>query len=403
MNKSTYFTGQPVFTQLLSLIPKDFISILGSRYDANRYCKKFMSWDHLVTMLYAGFFQCTSLREVETGMRANGGRLRHLGLQSPPARSTLSDANKRRSVAFFGDLYQMLYKLYFSPDSGSIKKQDRLFIVDSTTISLFSEIMRGAGNSKANGKRKGGCKAHVLLDAENDLPAYVYLSEAKDHDLALLPKIDLPPGSTIVMDKAYINYGQFKSWTEKKVRWVTRPRNNTSYEIQGRNQLTEIGANEGVRSDATVVLGRPSNQRAYPLVKARIITFYDREKDREFEFITNDFDSEALEISSIYKRRWQIEMLFKRIKQRYPLKYFLGDNPNAVKIQIWCALICDLLVKIIQKQVNAKKQRKWSYANLSGMIKHHLMTYVNLVPFLMEPDKTFKVYRPPEEQLALFQ
>ena len=123
----------------------------------------------------------------------------------------------------------------------------------------------------------------------------------------------------------------------------------------------------------------------------------------EFEFITNDFDSEALEISSIYKRRWQIEMLFKRIKQRYPLKYFLGDNPNAVKIQIWCALICDLLVKIIQKQVNAKKQRKWSYANLSGMIKHHLMTYVNLVPFLMEPDKTFKVYRPPEEQLALFQ
>lgn len=402
MNKSKYFTGQPVFTQILSLIPREYISSLGNKYNANRYCKKFMAWDHLVTMLYAGFFQCTSLREVETGMLANGERLRHLGLKNSPARSTLSDANKRRSVDFFGDLYHKLYHLYFSPDSRSLKKEDRLFIVDSTTVSLFSEIMRGAGTYRINGKKKGGCKTHVLLDAENDLPAYVYLSEAKDHDLTFLPKIDLPSGSTIVMDKAYINYSQFKTWTDKKVRWVTRLRTKASYVRQSWNQVTETGAREGVRSDALAVLGRPSNQRVYPLINARIVTYYDKEKNREFEFITNDFDSEAFEIACIYKRRWQIEMLFKRIKQRYPLKYFLGDNPNAIKIQIWCALICDLLVKIVQKQVNSQRQRKWSYANLSGMIKHHLMTYVSLIPFLLEPDKTFKIFRPPEEQLVLF-
>jgi hypothetical protein len=402
MNKSKYFTGQPVFTQLLSLIPKEYISSLGNKYSANRYCKKFMAWDHLVTMLYAGFFQCTSLREVETGMLANGERLRHLGLQNSPARSTLSDANKRRSVDFFGDLYHMLYNLYFSPDSRPLKKEDKLFIVDSTTVSLFSEIMRGAGTTKINGKKKGGCKTHVLLDAENDLPAYVYMSEAKEHDLTFLPKIDLPSGSTIVMDKAYINYSQFQAWTANKVRWVTRLRNKSSYAIQSWNLVTELGAREGVRSDVIAVLGRPSNHKVSPLVKARIVTYYDNEKNREFEFITNDFDSEAFEIACIYKSRWQIEMLFKRIKQRYPLKYFLGDNPNAIKIQIWCALICDLLVKIVQKQVNSKRQRKWSYANLSGMIKHHLMTYVSLIPFLMEPDKTFKIYRPPEEQLTLF-
>ena len=149
-------------------------------------------------------------------------------------------------------------------------------------------------------------------------------------------------------------------------------------------------------------LGRPSNKKIIPLIKARIVEYYDSEMDRIFEFITDDFISPPEEIADLYKRRWQIETLFKRIKQRYPLKYFLGDNPNAIMIQIWTALICDMLVRIIQIAVNKNRIKPWSYSSIAGMIRHHLMSYFNLTEFLINPEKVLKSYNPPSPQLSLF-
>jgi len=395
-----FFTGQPVFSQLLNLIPEPMVRRLSKEMNADRYCKRFTSYDHVVTMLYAGFFQCTSLRELTTGLQANASRLNHLGLKHTPRRSTVSDANKRRDALFFERLYHQLYRHYFGlPDSR--KKEQRLFIIDSTTISLFTSIMQGAGGYAANGKKKGGAKAHMMIDAQHDLPAFIDITEAKEHDLSFLHKVQVPDNSIVVMDKAYVNHNRFSEWDKRGIRWVTRLKNKAVVHHICELQTDEASSSKGVISDRIVRLGRPSNQKKSPMIYARLIAFFDAQKNRGFDFITNDTSRRPEEIAMLYKRRWQIELLFKRIKQRYPLKYFLGDNPNAVKIQIWTALICDLLVRIVQKQVNRIRSKKWAYASISAMIRHHLMTYLHLLDFLSNPEKALKLYKPPESQLYL--
>lgn len=405
MNKDSLFTGQPVFTQLLNKIPRFLVDEIARKHGTDRYCKRFMSYDHLITMLYAGFFQCTSLSELITGLQANAARLNHLGLKHTPRKSTLADANQRRDESFFAELYHRLYEIHFdSPDSRMKKQERRMFIVDSTTISLFSEIMKGAGSYKDNGRKKGGVKAHMMVDAEHDIPAFIHLTEAREHDLVFLHKLNVPQGAMIVMDRAYVNYRQFLQWAQRDIKWVTRLKRDAYIRPVCHLPLDEYDEQNGVISDQLVVLGRPSNRRITPLIKARIIDYYDAEKNRRFSFITNDLCSTPGHIADLYRRRWQIEILFKRIKQRYPLKYFLGDNPNAIKIQIWAVLLCDLLVKIVQRTVNAKKSKPWAYASISSMIKHHLMTYIKLEAFLLNPERAIMHYRPPDgnSQLNLF-
>lgn len=401
MHKNNFFAGQPVFTQLLSLIPRSLVSELSFKHQANRYYKRFMVYDHLVTMLYAGYFQCTALREIVTGLKANASRLKHLGLQGPPTRSTLSDANASRPVEFFAELYHRLYKQHFSPDSR--QKEDSLFIIDSTTIKLFSSIMRGAGTPGRDGKKKGGAKAHMMIDAKHDIPAFVAITEAKEHDLVLLQRLHIPEAATVVMDKAYINYHAFKRWQSKGIKWVTRLKNDAHITERMDLKVAEQDLKVGVTRDRMVCLGRPSNHKQNPQVEARIVDYFDAEKNRSFSFITNDLVRSPSEIAELYKKRWQIEILFKRLKQRYPLKYFLGDNTNAIQIQIWCALICDLLVKIVQREVNRKIKKPWAYSSISCMIRHHLMSYLNLSEFLRNPDKlTSSHTRMMDPQLLIF-
>jgi hypothetical protein len=391
--KHKFFTGQPIFSQLLSLIPSSMVAALCKKHRSNRYCKTFMAHDHLVTMLYQGFFQCLSLRELTTGLQANAERLRHLGLVHTPRRSTIADANKRRSADFFEELYHQIYKYYFSvlPDSRPAK--GGFYIVDSTTISLFSRIMRGAGTPGKDGRKKGGAKAHVLMDAEHNLPCFVRITEARNADVEFLKQVSIPVNSTVVFDKAYINHTRFLQWAQQKITWVTRQRVDASFTIEQHNTVSEQSALAGVQADHMIIMGRPSNRLITPLVKARRICYKDAPSNKEFVFITNDMLAAPQQIADIYKRRWQIELLFKRIKQRYPLRYFLGDNENAIRIQIWCMLICDLLVQIVMKIVNQRRQISWSYANLSSMVKHHLMTYIHLIRFLVNPEKALLNYK----------
>lgn len=407
MIKNTFFTGQPIFTQLLSLIPRSMVHRLNSEYHCDRYCKKFGTYDHLVSMLFSTFHHCSSLRELITGLQANVHRLRHLGLKYTPRRSTLADANSKRTADFFGALFHHLYQYHYQslPDSRANKSiLNRLFIVDSTTISLFSSVLAGMGSYGNNGKKKGGIKAHMLVRAKDQLPCFVHLSAAKENDKIFLPMLALPKGSIVVMDRGYNSYKPLINWTRQKVMWVTRLHPRSVWSVQQELPVTKKQQQQGVLQDAIITLGNPRTAHINPVQTIRLVRYFDKETNREFSFISNHLTINALTIAGIYKQRWDIELLFKRIKQSFNLQNFLGDNENAIKIQVWCGLIADLLIKIVKDKTDKVRKRKWSFANLAGLIRQHLTTYIDLYAFLIQPEKALLQYSkaPPVYQLQLY-
>lgn len=385
MNKSTFFSGQPVLSQLIKIIPDADLTRLAAKHQSNRYYKTFKSRDHLICMLYACFHNCTSLREVTTGLEAAYNKLSHLGIQNIPRRSTLADANARRPVGFFKELYQSLYTTYYESLPDSRKKPSRekqLFIMDSTTVSLFSDIMKGAGSYRADGRKKGGVKAHVLLDANKDVPRLIYLTHGSRNDRIFMNKVTLNKGDILVFDKGYNNFAQWQQWTDTGITWVTRLMDNQVYELLNQKVITLDEQKQGVCDDQIIFLGRgtgPSTEQ----ITVRLVSYYVPAQKKVYHFLTNNLRFKASTVADFYKRRWQIECFFKRIKQNNPLRYFLGDNENAICIQLWCAFIKDLLVKIVKDQL----QRKWSFSNISAMIRHHLMNYLNVFTFLNNPEK----------------
>lgn len=398
MSKSTSFSGQPIFNQLLSLIPKHLIRSLSDKHNSDKYCKKFFFYDHLITMLFSSFHSCTSLREVITGMQAYGRKLFHLGLKNTPRKSTFADSNGKRSSIVFEELFHQLanhfYKL--SPDSRAKSLLRRMFIIDSTTITLFKSIMRGAGSYSLSGKKKGGVKAHTLLDADRNTPDLVRITEARMSDKDFLKYVNIVPHSIVIIDKAYNFYKIFIEWTKNDIRWYTRLNKAAVYEILEHLPLTEEQLKLGVLNDHIIMLGNPATSKKTPLQKARIVHYKDKTTNKIFQFLSNDFESQAFEIAEMYKKRWQIEMFFKRLKQNFPLNYFLGDNENAIRIQMWCSLIADLLIKVVMDRT--AKYRQWSFANLCGMIRIHLETYLDLFAFLKNPEKELINYEPPPEK-----
>jgi hypothetical protein len=227
MDKSTIFSGQPIFSQLLSLIPNHLVERLSKQYNADKYCKKFDSRHHLVTMLFAVINQCTSIREVVTGLQVTGGKKGHIRMVHDVRRSTLSDANKRRPEGFFGELFHSLYNIHYGcPDSRKVNPrapyEKRLFIIDSTTIKLFHDVLSGLGTSPLSGKRKGGLKAHVMIKASEDTPCLVTLTKGSTNDRTFFKSVDLPRGSIVTFDKGYANFRQFDAWTKNGISWVSR-------------------------------------------------------------------------------------------------------------------------------------------------------------------------------------
>lgn len=390
MPKSKFFTGQPVLGQILSLIPRSFVNQLARQHHADRYYKSFKAYDHLVSMLFCAFNHCSSLREVITGLQANAHRIKHLGIINTPRRSTLADANGRRSASFFEAVFHGLFKFHYGnlPDSlKRLKLYDRLFVIDSTTITLFCDVLKGAGTFAQNGKRKGGLKAHVLSRIKDDVPQFVHLSPSAHNDRVIMPMVNLPSGSIIIMDRAYVNYKVMQDWTDKQITWVTRLNPSLRYTIIEKSQITPYQRQLGVVKEELIWLGNPETAQRNPLQKVRLITFYDSENKREFLFLTNNLSYSPVTIAKIYKSRWSIELLFKRVKQNFQLNNFLGDNENAIKVQMWCTLIADLLIKIIQDRIHKLKNVKWSFANLAGLIRQHLTTYIDLLKFLANPEK----------------
>ena len=307
-----------------------------------------------------------------------------------PRRSTLAEANANRSEKVFADLYHSLYN-HFYPDSRLFTKlEKRLFIFDSTTISLFSEVMQGSGQVP-RGKRKGGAKAHILMKAEEDVPRFVCITEAKENDNIFPSMLDLPANSIVTFDRIYYGFKPLSDWTVKGVTWVTRMHSLIAYEVLRDREISEEQKCAGIISDEKILAGTKTRKDK---IIARRITYIDPVSNKQLIFFTNNQRMNATTIAEIYKKRWQIECLFKRLKQNYPLKYFLGDNENAIKIQIWIALITDLLIKVVKDQV----KRKWSFSNIASMIRLHLMTYINLTKFLHNPERSLLNYDPVNRQ-----
>ena len=397
MDKNNHFSGQPIIKQVLSLIPKGLIARTAEEYQADRYYKTFTTHTHLVTMLFATLTRVSSLRELSVAFLACEGRINHLNLNQFPKRSTISDGNKNRSSKVFASIYYALHQKYAKFLSDSSSKQapvDNLKIIDSSTISLFSDILTGVGRNPMNGKRKGGIKLHTMIDALEDVPSLVRFSSAATHDHMLLDALHLKPHSFVVMDKAYVDYQQFAKWTESSIYFVTRQKENAEYESVEEFDIPDE-VHPGVIKDEHIHVLKDDEA-----ICLRRVAFWDEANQKTYVFISNNFALSADKIADIYKQRWQIELMFKRLKQNFPLKYFLGDNRNAIEIQIWCGLIVQLLMKVIQQ----KTKKTWAFSNLVTMVRLHLMTYINLKRFLNNPYQNweFLTTKPPQKQMDIF-
>ena len=391
MSEDKKFVGQPILSQILNLIPLELVRKVERKHKANRYYKRIPVRVHLVSLLYGVFSYCNGLRELCEGMLACEGKLSHLGLDKAPARSTLSDANRNRSYLVFESLYFELLTKYQSYISDSRLKGlsiRNLKIIDSTTIRLFSDILRGVGRNRLDqGKKKGGIKVHAMMDAFSGVAEFVRMTEAKLHDRNFLYNLKLLPDSWLVFDKAYNVYRQFAKWSSQKIWFVTRMKDNSDYHVtkvlvdRSRKQQSVVG----VIKEQYITIGFKDENKEEQRMKLRRITY--RTKDGQvYVFITNNFTQSAQQIATIYKNRWMIELLFKQIKQNVPLRYFWGDNENAIKMQIYMVLIAQLLMVVARRKAKTKK----SFANMITIIRLHLMSYVDLLDFMKD---TYKAWR----------
>ena len=398
MNKTTHFFGNSVFGQLINLINPNIISKASKHCNSDRYVKKFTTKDHLISMLFCTIAKCTSLREVSGAMLGLSGKTKHFQLNHIPKKSTLGDANQRRDSDVFGFIYHQLLFQYGHLLSDSriknvIRKQIEIF--DSTTISLFKDILKCVGRKPKDGKSKGGIKVHTVINVDETVPKLVWFTSSATNDHVLINKLKLDSNTIYVFDKGYNDYNAFKKFSDNETGFVTRIKDNAVYDTIENN---DIGSNihSGVLEDKIIEL-TVKDVKVTSKIKVRKIKFYDRVNKREFEFITNMFDMRADLVAAIYKLRWQIETLFKQLKQNFPLKYFLGDNENAIKIQIYCALITNLLMTVIQKSL----KRSWAFSNLVSFCKIHLFNYIHLMKFLENPDKDWNNILYTKKQLTL--
>ena len=375
MNKSTDFAGQPVFSQLLSLIGEPIIRACIQEHKANKCYKRLFVWDHLVTMLYGIFTHCTSLREIQCGLEVCQGKLNHIKLSRVPARSTLSDGNKQRPAKVFGGIYQKLFGHYKHSISDSRLQKAillRLYILDSSTISLFKAILKPAGRKRKDGKSKGGMKVHTLLNADTNMPSFIKYTAAALHDQQFYKYIkELPDYSIITFDKAYINYQQFDAFTKRNIYYVTRQKDNATY-----TSIKELALPDDapqILKDECIEVTYKQEKEERKLQMRRVVLFSEKHH-QAFVYITNNFELTAMEIVVIYQNRWQIETFFKKLKQNFPLTYFYGDNANAIEIQIWCALIALLLLDVTHKS----HKSKMAFSILATIVRLHIMNYVDL-------------------------
>lgn len=388
MSKHTNYVGQPIFTQALSLIDSYLIDDSCKKHNSDKFSKKLNFKDHLTTMMYCIFSRCTSIREVQAGLELCNGKLNHLDLEKVPARSTLSDGNKNRNSEVFGTLYNKLFDKYKHIMSDSRLKTSilsKLYILDSSTISLFKAILKPAGRKRNDGKSKGGIKVHTLLKADCNMPSFIKYTAAAMHDQQFYECInEVPTGSIITFDKAYINFEQFQKFNERGITYVVPQKDNAKY--IGVRELDLLDTESCILKDEIITVNYVQtieNIDVKRTLELRRIAYYSLKHDATFIYLTNNLALTATEIVEIYQNRWQIEKFFKKLKQNFPLTYFLGDNENAIQIQIWCALIGLLLLQVLYKENEAT----FAFSMLAAIVSIHLMNYTSITSIIEQYKK----------------
>ena len=383
-----------MYGQLISLLDKSKILRFSAENGGERYIKHFDGWQHLLIMLYAVIKRFDSLREITDSMFPEAHKFYNLGLNMMPRRSTLSDANARRNECIFEVIYRDLYLTYRDELSSDSRKRqvpkwlDRLQIIDSTTITLFSNlIFKGVGRHPKTGKKKGGIKVHANIHANEAVPSDIKFTSAATNDSFMLRPSNYVAGDLLAIDRAYVDYCKFEELTQRGVTYVTKMKKNLVYTVDDDTMYMSDKGQMEYRVQHVTFKKRVKGEEDV-VHHARIITYVDikKTKARLVSLLTNDMDMDAEDIVEIYRKRWEIELVFKQLKQNFPLRYFYGESANAIKIQIWVTLIANLLLMVMQKRI----RRTWSFSGLATMFRIMLMYYINCYTFFEEPEKDWK-------------
>ena len=382
-----------LFSQILGEIPRIEFEKLVRKHGTERRSKGFSSWNQLVSMLFCHLAGADSLREICNGISCCLGKLVHLGVDRRPNKSTLAYANAHRSADLFEDLLWAVLRRFRScghlpQRQHRFRFKNKLFSLDSTTISLCLSLFPWADFRRS----KGGVKVHVLLDHDDYMPAFAAISEAKKNDVRVIKALRFNAGSIVVFDAAYNDYRRFAEWTERGVFFVTRMKRDAIYEVI---EERRVPFNRNILADEIIRLSgrRAPGKCPYPL---RRVVVWDQENGRKIVLLTNHLDFGATTISAIYKDRWKIEIFFKTLKQNLKIKTFIGTTENALRIQIWTAL----LTLVLLQWLRYLSRKNWSFSNLASLLRLNLFSYRDLTDWLNNPYDTPPLI-PIPHQLAL--
>lgn len=375
-----------IFAQMLRLIPRTTFHKAMLEHEAERHARGFTCWGQLVAMLFCQLGQARSLREICNGLAASEGKLKHLGVPIAPSRSTLAYANQHRPWELYQTVfYELLGKC--QAEAAGRKKwrfKNKLVSVDSTSIDLCAEIYDWAKYVRT----KGAVKLHLVLDHEGYLPCFAVITDGKSHDISVGRKFSFQPGTIVAMDKGYVDYKWWLRLTQDGVYFVTRFKQDLKYEVVAEREAPK---NSNVRRDLEIRI-QPYRQKMQ--LHLRLITIWDESKQEEFTFLTNHLKFGATTITRIYKERWQIELFFKSLKQLLRVKTFVGTSANALKTQLWTALIAMLLLKYL----HLRSTFNWSFSNLVVLLRQQLFVYRDLFPWLNDPYQAPPLLANPQAQ-----
>jgi len=383
-----------IFSQMLQLISRTAFDAAVRKHQAERYARGFSSWGQFVAMLFCQLRGAKSLREICGGLAASEGKLRHLGLPQAPPRSTLAYANEHRPWQLYEDLFHRvlgqcrLMAAYSSGQRCKFHFKHTLLSMDASVLDLCASVFDWARFCRT----KGGVKLHLLLDHDGFLPCYAVVTAGKQHEVRVERQWSYEPGTLLVMDRGYHDYAWFAELTQQEVYFVTRLKDNADYIVVENRELPQ---RQGLLRDQVICSYQQA--RAGQECYFRRVEFYDKEQDRVLVFVTDHLKLAAATVAEVYKQRWQIELFFKALKQSLRIKTFVGTSANALKTQIWAALIAILLIKYLQ----LKATFGWSLSNLVALLRQQLFVYRDLWLWIDHP---FQAPESPEalpQQLAM--
>ncbi|MFH0755802.1 MAG: IS4 family transposase [Bacteroidota bacterium] len=343
--------GKYIFAQLTDFLPRRVFDRIVIKHDGNKYVKSFTCWNQMLCMVFGQLTSRDSMRDLVLSLEGHQPKFYHLGFGSSISRRNLGTANERRSYKIFEEFAYVLidearrscYKTDFE-----VNVDGNVYALDSTTIDLCLSVFWWAEFRRT----KGGIKLHTLYDVKTSIPTFLYISNAKVHDVNILDLIQYEAGSFYVFDKAYVDYRRLYRLHRQGAFFVTRAKDNMRFK---RMYSNPVDKEQGVRYDQIGKLETYYPKKEYP-DKLRRIKYYDQEKDEEFVFLTNNTSLTALEVAMLYKKRWEVELFFKWMKQHLRIKSFWGTTLNAVKIQMYCAIIAYCLVAIVGNKLKVDRR-----------------------------------------------